>query len=806
MKKNFKVHAVRILAIVLAALFIFGMIGVYIFDIGAADAKPEFLLDTLKTEDYAPGPIPLLCLRVSFDANGNGKDDWKPGNPEMLYGNKDSEFYGEQWIHSSVPYWQNMLFGTSGKTLYTFYSDMTGGDFYFYAANENEGTENDGIVDVVLNMKHPRATSSSMTGDCGERRAAIIAASEYVDFEAFDKDGNGFVDYTELAIVFVIAGYEHAYNSGGKLSSMEAFGTHAHYTSGSGVKIGNVSVTASGHSGFVKVGEYQTMSSAISVGTVAHELGHFLGAYDLYDGSSTWTLYVATLSLMANGSHNNASGEARGATPSFFDPFHSVMIGFTQYETVGNGEYTLYSRESTEGEYNILRVNTPDPKEYYLIENRYASSASRFDNTVYGDEGIIIWHIDDGCVARGKVNTSTSGHDPGVVVMAPMAISATNSAYSHGEGDQSAKYTFNASNKYYKFPLSQTWYTSLDENDAENFALKIETLDPASPKMRIKITGAVDSAPLVDSDNAHLSEISETSIKIYGKINDLCGGDATECGVILSKNSNPTAENGTVVYAVPDEYGRFDAYFDGLEQGTKYYYKIFASGKYGTGTKTLNTYTKFPPKEEVEYDYYNVYLYSNYNNMARKFTIYVYPGETIHYKLGYEWAGYTFCGWYWDAALNERYDMSYTQETKDNYSLYGKWVKNADAIKLNVIGAETEYNFATEYGTAFPIPTLIAREGYTLGGFFADENMTVPFDFEEPGYEDTNVYVKWIKESSEPETTTASSEETTATTVPSGTTASDNNGGCASVCMPAACVGVICAVFSAFVIRRKKND
>ena len=765
MKKTAKKNvAVKIIAIILASLFIISALGIIISTIKAADLD-EYVLDHIEGSTFVLQPIPLICIRISFDANGNGVDDWDPYYSSKLYADSSDDCYGEQWIHSSLGYWQKMLFSESDKSLYAYYSEMSNGSFYFYAGDETEGTENDGIVDVVLNMSHPRARiESNFTADGGERRAALEAANKYIDFKSYDKNGNGYVDYNELAIVFILAGYEHAYNSSSRLSAMEAFGTHAHYTSGAGVRLDDVYVTASGKSGFVKCGEYQTAKEAITVGTVAHELGHFLGAYDLYDtGNGNWTGYVGIMSLMASGSHNKTGNERSGATPSAIDPYQAILVGISGYETVRDGEYTVYSRESKEGNYNIIRINTQNPNEYYLIENRYSSIESKFDNTQPGCQGIVIWHIDEDIISMGKVNNANSGHDPGVVIMGKTGINAGSCAFERKETSTSVAYLFSAMNKNYRFPKSGTWNTSLE--DGTELPLQIEVLDPGGPEMRISVKGTVDCPPTVVFAG---TEATDSSLEFKGRITDLCGGNVTSCGFILSKNADPTEENGIVKYAVPNADGTFSAKFEGLTEGTKYYCKVFAAGDQGVGTKIAPTYTKFPQREEVEHDYYNVYMYSNYNNLARKYTKYVIPGELLDCSMTIDWAGYAFCGWYWDAELTERYDTSYTQDTKDNYSLYGKWVEDTRAVRLKTSGAGIKYNFFTEIGDTYDEPVPEPREGYTFGGWYADEGLTEPFDFETPSREDDDltVYAKWVSVSGgdDPEPTTATT--TTVTTEP----------------------------------------
>ena len=41
--------------------------------------------------------VPLLVIIASFDANGNGINDFDPNQPDKLYSDKTKDYYGEQW-------------------------------------------------------------------------------------------------------------------------------------------------------------------------------------------------------------------------------------------------------------------------------------------------------------------------------------------------------------------------------------------------------------------------------------------------------------------------------------------------------------------------------------------------------------------------------------------------------------------------------------------------------------------------------------------------------------------------------------
>ena len=55
-------------------------------------------------------PIPLLVIKISFDANGNGKNDFDQSDSKRLFNDKTSPYYGEQWCDSSDKYWADILF------------------------------------------------------------------------------------------------------------------------------------------------------------------------------------------------------------------------------------------------------------------------------------------------------------------------------------------------------------------------------------------------------------------------------------------------------------------------------------------------------------------------------------------------------------------------------------------------------------------------------------------------------------------------------------------------------------------------
>ncbi len=831
MKKRFALRGAMSLLLALA------MLAAFVPVIFAADAGSSALTE-LPSETFSLSPIPLLILKVSFDANGNGKNDFDVANGSALYANKDSELYGEQWCYSSDKYWYDTFFSDDKSSMKTYYKEVSNGNFYFYPVEEtyasaaSDGVVNDGVVEVVIPYKHPMAsTGSESKEDSVSRTAALEAATKYIDFSKYDKNGDGYVSYDELAIIFVCGGYEYSYSSARPCDKL-AFGVWAHYTSGSGIKSNGVTVGRT----FVRTGEYLSENQPITMGTVAHELGHFIGAPDLYDtnktsSSSNWS-YAGNVSLMASGSWLNYSGKARGTAPAYMDPYNAIECGLLPVtEVYEDGEYTMYSRHSTKGEYNILKIRTANPKEYYLVENRYHEEGdTQFDAISSTNRAIMIWHIDENIATGSAVNSSGYGHDPGVVPMGVSGLSTSNCGFKYVDGSLDGRsYTFESNSSKYHFPISGTSYTSVTAEEAGTFAIKITVKEGsyAGDEMVVSVSVNVKLAPEFSFST---EEKLTTALSFKGKITNLFGGDVTSVKAVLSKKAEATEADGTVKTAVPDANGNFGFTFDGLEVNTKYFCRVIVEGKNGAREKTYTAFTM--PEKKERTDYYEIFLYKGLTTVEKRNRVKVKPGETFDYTFPMEKRGYDFCGWYTDPEFTTRYDMGFTQTVCVDFTLYAKWVETGKTASLKLVGAESKYKlFACEIGDSFDAPVPADKAGYRFIGWYADEALTVPYDFdskvEEAG--EITIYAKWESTGEEkPETTTetkitetttkpetavttsttsASTIETTTSAPETTTTTSGGEkGGCGSAFGIGATLAIIVTLGTALAAGKKKSE
>lgn len=146
----------------------------------------------------------------------------------------------------------------------------------------------------------------------------------------------------------------------------------------------------------------------VRIGVVTHEFGHILGLPDLYDtqqiseGAGNWC-------LMAGGPWMN---EER--TPCQMSSWSKSELGWLSTTLLdGKGTYTIKNTIDSNFAY---RINTPEPNEYFLLENRQLKGWDRY----LPGKGLAIWHIDLNKAnnysqsGSNDVNTDTSMYGVGL--------------------------------------------------------------------------------------------------------------------------------------------------------------------------------------------------------------------------------------------------------------------------------------------------------------------------------------------------------------------------------------------------------
>ena len=118
-----------------------------------------------------------------------------------------------------------------------------------------------------------------------------------------------------------------------------------------------------------------------------------------------------------------------------------------------------------------------------------------------------------------------------------------------------------------------------------------------------------------------------------------------------------------------------------------------------------------------------------------------YAGSTVKLTAVPTREGYTFDGWYSDYALTER--ITSVKMTGDK-TVYAGWKEDHIVVIITDGRERTEVKTVSD-GGRITEPKDPKKDGYTFGGWFADQALTVPFNFSKPVTTDIAVYAKWKK-------------------------------------------------------------
>lgn len=190
----------------------------------------------------------------------------------------------------------------------------------------------------------------------------------HIDWQSFDINNNGYVDN----VIIVHAGAEAAYTG-----DLNDFWAHVYIIpTPQTIQDKNVWV-------YAMTSEYLNLPTDNQIiGGDCHEFGHLLGLPNLYDVSDN-SNGVGAYSLMGAGSWGG-----KGEVPTHMDAWSKYVLGFADATVNPTGNVSLTDAETTS---NIVKYTTPDPKEYFLVENRQKF----LYDTYLPSEGLFIWHINE---------------------------------------------------------------------------------------------------------------------------------------------------------------------------------------------------------------------------------------------------------------------------------------------------------------------------------------------------------------------------------------------------------------------------
>ena len=233
---------------------------------------------------------------------------------------------------------------------------------------------------------------------------ALNQADADVNFKNYDGDNDGAVDL----VFFILAG--NGANYGGNDENLwwphrSVIIDEEKYNTGKNPYIYKDGVLLWDYASSTELCGYTTNPQTVfidGIGTICHEFSHVLGLPDFYDTNyeeDGESVTPGDWSLMASGNYLN-----NGFTPVGYSLYERYSVGFAdEPETISQpGNYTLEPLYNDQKGYCL---NTPEPKEFFLLENRQRSQF-KWDAYLPGD-GMLAYRVDlsnEGIWQANKVN------------------------------------------------------------------------------------------------------------------------------------------------------------------------------------------------------------------------------------------------------------------------------------------------------------------------------------------------------------------------------------------------------------------
>ena len=134
-------------------------------------------------------------------------------------------------------------------------------------------------------------------------------------------------------------------------------------------------------------------------------------------------------------------------------------------------------------------------------------------------------------------------------------------------------------------------------------------------------------------------------------------------------------------------------------------------------------------------------------------------GATVTEPIAPSKTGYTFDGWYEQSDFSDTaWDFATNKMPAKDVTLYAKWTVNSYTVTFDSKGGDVVPSATVTYGNTVSKPSDPAKDDATpnvtaagdasahdfiLKGWYTDEALTTPFDFDTPITADITLYAKW---------------------------------------------------------------
>ncbi|MEW6710669.1 MAG: InlB B-repeat-containing protein, partial [Candidatus Riflebacteria bacterium] len=123
----------------------------------------------------------------------------------------------------------------------------------------------------------------------------------------------------------------------------------------------------------------------------------------------------------------------------------------------------------------------------------------------------------------------------------------------------------------------------------------------------------------------------------------------------------------------------------------------------------------------------------------------VVPGEKISEPTPPTREGYSFGGWYKEAALTNSWNFT-TDTVTANSTLYARWTQLTFSFQFDAAGGSAVTSQTIAYGGKAAEPNAPTREGYSFGGWYKEAALTNQWNFTtDTVTTNTTLYARWTQ-------------------------------------------------------------
>lgn len=310
------------------------------------------------------------CLMAVASSNGSVKHIQPPRVPVIMVQFADVSFNSASTTASFGEFFNGANYTFAGATgsVQQYFSDNSFGQYV-------------PVFDIIGPVTLPQSRTYYGENDYYDQdmhademvAEACNLAENLADFTRYDSDGDGKVD----AVVILYAGEGEVYG----VRNAEAVWAYTANLEESDETEYYVQVDGKTVTYFSAVPELQSATKRDGIGTLIHEFAHILGLPNLCvtDGGDQKTL--GNWDVMDHGSYNN---EAR--TPASMSAYERFYLGWVEPILLNEPMNVRLRDFNTTGDCAIITATgqsnlnglSPDPREFYILENRQQSGWDQY--------------------------------------------------------------------------------------------------------------------------------------------------------------------------------------------------------------------------------------------------------------------------------------------------------------------------------------------------------------------------------------------------------------------------------------------